>query len=318
MAEPRHECVELATLWEGSHGDCYKHCFELRLRVERLVQKITTTFNVRNRVAAEDYLSSIGVDAPDKWIDSACPTAEEADAIEQKLRAAGVNLKVRRFREINCDPDTLGDAFYLERWSKRQIAQTMEWCYEVARVLGYEPYPMSMFDQYASEIHGTAKDIEINGDALDILQAIDRRPFDRNAALRLSMELTDVTHPDGRAETLPALLEAHGHWWNEQTRLLNWLIFKDRKLKMGIDRVESALINKPLLRARYRLLKSRKHPIVFSNVQSSDDLWNVPEERRTDAYMAEGFRQLQKFLNKKEFDHLQLTVTRDSAVLEEI
>jgi hypothetical protein len=195
----------------------------------------------------------------------------------------------------------------------------MEWSAEIAAHLGYPQRIPHGIAKRVGNIEPSALDVEIAGDALDILCSIDGRPFDRNAALELSKQLTELTHPDSNLyKNGIGLLRAYEWWWDQNRRLINWLVFTDRSLKTDFDVVEASLHCHPKLLARYRLLKARSRPVFFESLRDHDDLWNTDFENRTPDYMKRGFKYLQEVLNKKEFTHLEITVTANSVVMKTI
>ncbi|GAB5442868.1 MAG: hypothetical protein Fues2KO_32170 [Fuerstiella sp.] len=320
MADAHHECLELASEWQESLGACFTANHEISRRLDQLVHRIYSAFNDANRAAIEGYLASIGIEEPTSWMtEHSDMSPADAALIQEKLKAAGSKLLVRRFIELPLKVKTLGQAMFLERASIREGVYCVRWCAESAEIMGWQNTDRHIYTPFTADLLELAFDIEIAGDALDILNAESRFPFDRRVSLVMAGELVELTHPDtGWRLGIGPVLRAYLDWKNEWNRLVNWMMFKDKRIKRDFDPVETKLLSKPRLLARYRLLKQRKHPVMFSSVVDEDELWQADVENRTNGYMQRGFKELQKFLTDHEFDHLELSVTKDSAALRTI
>lgn len=232
MAEPIIEAVELALRWQDSLGDCYYAVHDLKQNVVGLKHTICRLFNEHYRRATEEYLTSIGVD-PDPIFNTEIElTDQEVLSVEKKARSAGFNLTVRKVREIRDNPNSLGEAIFLQRWSERELVETFDWSADVADVMQYQVSLASALAEMSKQIEKTAFNVEVAGDALDILHSVDGRPFNRQAALQLSAELVALTHLNpGRPQRLATFLAAHATWHDESMRIIQWLCFRDRTLK---------------------------------------------------------------------------------------
>lgn len=295
MAELRLDCVELAEKWKTDHADCFHHCSDLIVRTDEFVSRIM-------RMVTGDPNVAVGT------------TIAE---VEGQLRQSLSGQPLSGSRATN-SPNSLSGLLFRLRWRGRNAVHSGT--SEIARVFGHDELRkecVSHFDgRVFEEMFEVSRQIELTGDALDILSAIDCRPSGHAAGLQLSGAMTDlieVLRPYDKGACIVRLLDAHGGWNNEQYRLKNWLLFHDRSLR--VDPVETELIGRPRLLARYKLLKEEKHAVQYSSIVDRDDLWQTKPINRTDESMQRGFKDLQQVLNAIQDCPVEVMATQKYAKL---
>ncbi len=315
--ELKHECIELATEWQKSPRACFEHVHELSKKSSQLVSRICAAFINSFQKASEEDLASISIEDPAKFFNNGSTmTDAERDHYETGLRERGIPLSIRRSQLVPENPDTVGRGFFYERWANRETMANLRWSAEVVEKFKYRIDRPPELVRLSDEMKEIAFKIDVTCDALDVLASSEAFPFNAEAALRVSAALVSLTHPDCQPLfDLIELEDAHSKWQYQRTRVLNWLCFKDRTLRIPADPVEEALFRKQKLLARYRFLKQYKYPVMFSSMADVDELWQLGPDGRNDAYMKRGFKELQTFLTDKQFDEWELILTSNAALL---